>query len=106
MDEENFTKEISELKKGDLVELVLTFDAKRNIFQGKEFYLPNPELATERTHLIEPQKHSGYVTGINKNFLSLNNEWSEKDAKYCEKNKVEIGGIKYHFSVIDFIKRR
>ena len=90
------------LNKGDLVEIVLTPDAKNYVGVGK-FYMKD---LGNKTNLPE-RFHSGYITGIypEKGYLTLHYEWSDETLKLAEKNDIEIGGIMYYFNAIDKFKR-
>ncbi|MDP3966575.1 MAG: hypothetical protein Q8Q04_03525 [archaeon] len=94
-----------DLKKGDLVELVLTTNA-RLYRGGNEFYLSDKETNPDKRINSPGRKHVGYLTDFKGSFLTLHNEWSEELVKASERMHIEIGGIHYYFDAIESCQKK
>lgn len=99
MNVEEFIKK--DLEKGDLIEILLTSDAQKEILKGQEYYFPGGKMKNPG------RKHTGYITGIHleKGDINCSSTWDESVAKFCEKEKVEMNGTHYHLGAISSILR-
>jgi len=87
------------LEKGDLVEILLTSDAQKNILQGQVSYISGGERNNPG------RTHARYIVGIHleKGYVNFSPNWDESIAKFCEKEMVEMNGTHYHLEAIQSI---
>lgn len=84
------------LKRCDLVEILLTFNAVEFTAGKTRFCIPDHQ----KTINIQGRKHVGYLTEIAEDHITLNYEINNPKPSQSE------SGIKYYFGVIESINKR
>lgn len=86
---------LKELKKGDLVELVLTENA---LMCADNYQFDNVVYLYNRKANSKGEKACGYITGVGKKGLSLESNWTQESADFET-------GTEYRFSIIKSLKK-